>query len=312
MTAAVIIERVTKRYGRQAAGGASAAVDDVSLAFGAGQCIALVGHNGAGKTTLIKLLLGLTQATSGRIEVLDEDPLSRAGQRARLAIGYLPENVAFPPSLTGLEMLRFYARLKRRPRAECDDLLDRVGLSEVVHKRIGTYSKGMRQRLGLAQALLGSPRLLLLDEPTTGLDPLLRQSFYDTIGELRARGVTVLLSSHALTELEARVDQVVILQQGRVLASGALDALRERAQLPTRLRLRLRNGIAATALSSFAGIAEGGVAADGSLELICPSDRKLEALRRAHDLAGLEDIEIASPSLDQLYARFLDGKDRPQ
>jgi Cu-processing system ATP-binding protein len=303
MTTTVVLDKVTKRYGAQAA------VNAITLEFARGQCIALVGHNGAGKTTLIKLMLGLTHPTSGRIRVLGEDPLSHAGQLRRLELGYLPENVAFPASLTGREMLRFYARLKHRPRSECDDLLARVGLVEAARKRIGAYSKGMRQRLGLAQALLGSPRLLFLDEPTTGLDPLLRRSFYGIVAELRDRGVTVLLSSHALTELETRVDQVVVLHQGKALVSGTLDSLRTMARLPTSLRLRLRNGLAGKVPAIFEGIGNCVVATDGSIELTCSADRKMQALRLAHGIDGLVDIEIMSPSLDQLYACFLEGKE---
>ncbi|MBX6323891.1 MAG: ABC transporter ATP-binding protein, partial [Rhodospirillaceae bacterium] len=169
MTATVALDRVDKRYGRQQA------VRGVSLTLEGGRCFALVGHNGAGKTTLIKLMLGLARPSAGTVRVLGHDPLTRAGWHARAAVGYLPENVVFPPALSGLEMLRFYARLKRRPETECHALLEQVGLADAARQRIGTYSKGMRQRLGLAQALLGAPRLLLLDEPTTGLDPLLRQ-----------------------------------------------------------------------------------------------------------------------------------------
>ena len=302
MTALVQLDKVTKRYGKQAA------VNEVTLEFGEGQCIALVGHNGAGKTTLIKMMLGLTHATSGQIRVLGEDPLSQGGQQARLAIGYLPESVAFPGSLTGREMLRFYARLKRRPVSECDELLARVGLVEAAHKRIGTYSKGMRQRLGLAQALLGSPRLLFLDEPTTGLDPFLRHSFYTIIAELRERGVTAVLSSHALSELETRVDKIVVLHQGKALVTGTLDSLRTMARLPTIFRLRLRNGLAGKVPAIFEGLASGSVAADGAIEISCAADRKMEVLRRAQGLEGLDDIEIMSPSLDQLYASFLQDK----
>ena len=302
MTALVELEEVTKRYG------AHAAVNDLTLEFGAGQCIALVGHNGAGKTTLIKLMLGLTHPSSGRVRVLGEDPLSGAGQRARLQIGYLPENVAFPASLTGLEMLRFYGRLKRRPQAECEDLLVRVGLMGAAHRRIGTYSKGMRQRLGLAQALLGAPKVLLLDEPTTGLDPALRQSFYDIVAGLRGRGVTTVLSSHALSELETRVDKIVVLHEGTQLVAGTLDSLRNLARLPTIFRLRLRNGLAGKVPAIFEGLAVGSVAGDGAIELSCVADRKIEVLRRAQGIAGLDDIEILSPSLDQLYASFLQNK----
>ena len=296
---------LTKRYGKHAA------VSEVTLEFGSGQCIALVGHNGAGKTTLIKLMLGLAHPTAGRVRVLGEDPLTAAGQQSRLEIGYLPENVAFPPSLTGGEMLRFYARLKRRPRVECDELLARVGLSEAARKRIGTYSKGMRQRLGLAQALLGAPRLLFLDEPTTGLDPFLRQSFYSIIAELRDRGVTAVLSSHALSELETRVDKFVVLHEGTALVAGTLETLRSMARLPTVFRLRLRNGLAGRVPAIFEGIAAARVATDGAIELSCAAGHKLEVLRLAQAIDGLDDIEIMSPSLDQLYASFLQDKRGP-
>ena len=302
MTALVELEKVTKRYGAQVA------VNNLTLEFGEGQCIALVGHNGAGKTTLIKLMLGLTHPASGRVRVLGEDPLSRAGQLARLEIGYLPENVAFPASLTGLEMLRFYGRLKRRPRMECEDLLAQVGLTAAAHKRIGTYSKGMRQRLGLAQALLGAPRLLFLDEPTTGLDPFLRQSFYEIVARLHGCGVTTVLSSHVLWELETRVDKIVVLHEGTQLVAGTLDSLRTMARLPTVFRLRLRNGLAGKVPAIFEGLAAGSVAADGAIELSCTADRKIDVLRRAQGLAGLDDIEIQTPSLDQLYASFLQDK----
>ncbi len=167
MTAIVEIQRATKRYGT------IEAVRDVSLALDPGETVALVGHNGAGKTTLFKLMLGLARPSVGTIRVLGEDPA--AGEfAARRRLGYLPESVSFNAALTGREVLSFYARLKDEPVTKTLELLDRVGLASASARRIGTYSKGMRQRLGLAQALIGEPKLLLLDEPTTGLDPALR------------------------------------------------------------------------------------------------------------------------------------------
>jgi Cu-processing system ATP-binding protein len=305
MTRTVEVEGVTKRYG------AAEAVRQVSLGFEEGQCVALVGHNGAGKTTLIKLMLGLSHPTAGTLRVLGHDPLSRAGQRARLDIGYLPENVVFPPSLTGAEMLRFYARLKRRPRRECADLLARVGLAEAAGKRIGAYSKGMRQRLGLAQALLGSPRLLFLDEPTTGLDPVARQSFYDVVAALRDAGVTVVLSSHSLSELETRVDDIVVMHRGTVIVRGTLDSLRLQAHLPLRMKLRLKNGAAAGAAGYFNGFVDEVVSSDGGIELSCAPARKIDVLRRASSFDGVDDIEIMQPTLDRLYAHFLEGRAAP-
>jgi Cu-processing system ATP-binding protein len=200
------------------------AVCGVSFDLAAGETVALVGHNGAGKTTLMKLMLGLIRPSSGQIEVLGGNPA--AGQfSARRDLGYLPENVSFNANLTGRETLSFYGRLKRQPAKVVSALLERVGLADAADRRVGAYSKGMRQRLGLAQALLGEPRVLLLDEPTTGLDPALRQAFYDMIETLRAGGTTVLISSHVLTELEERAGRVIIMNRGIKVADGSLDDL---------------------------------------------------------------------------------------
>ena len=304
MTAAISLAGVAKRYG------ALAAVRDVSIELGQGQTVALVGHNGAGKTTLFKLMLGLTRASAGSIRVLGADPLTPDGQRSRLEIGYLPENVVFSSALSGLETLQFYAMLKRRSRSECAPLLDRVGLGHAARKRVGTYSKGMRQRLGLAQAVLGAPRLLFLDEPTTGLDPLVRQSFYELVGELRDRGVTAILSSHALSELEARIDQVVIMHKGEVVAAGALDALRSLAGLPVRMRLSVSSGFHGEVLYALAGLASSSSSSGDIIELTCESRRKMETIRRVSGIPQILDVAIAEPSLDEIYASFLHGKDK--
>ena len=231
------VEGVSKRYGD------AFAVREVDLDLAPGECVAMVGHNGAGKSSLIKLMLGLTTPTAGSIRVLGGDPASAAASHIRRQVGFLPESVAFHPSMTGRETLDFYARLKSVSRSGNDALFERVGLEPAaVKRRVGTYSKGMRQRLALAQALLGGPRVLFLDEPTTGLDPALRQSFYEIVRDLRDAGTTVLLCSHALTELEGQADRVVVMSRGRKVADGSLATLRGLAQLPVRIRLTLPSG----------------------------------------------------------------------
>jgi Cu-processing system ATP-binding protein len=300
MSAATIkVREVPKRFGKVEA------VRGASFDLHGGETVALVGHNGAGKTTLMKLMLGLIRPTSGSIEVLGDDPA--AGQfAARRQLGFLPENVAFNPGLTGRETLAFYARLKRQPAFAVAPLLDRVGLTVAADRRVGTYSKGMRQRLGLAQALLGRPRVLLLDEPTTGLDPALRQSFYDTVEELRGHGVTVLLSSHALTELEERAGRVIIMNRGIKVADGSLDELRRIARLPTKIRLRVtERGLAN--MPEWLGPLDTWRRVNGrTVEIDASPEGKIELLRRATDEAApVEDLDVLPPTLDQLYAYFL-------
>ena len=300
MSAATVhVRQVTKRFGKVGA------VRGVSFDLERGETVALVGHNGAGKTTLIKLMLGLIRPTSGSVEVLGDDPA--AGQfSARKELGFLPENVAFNSGLTGRETLSFYARLKRQPASAIAPLLERVGLADAAGRRVGTYSKGMRQRLGLAQALLGEPRVLLLDEPTTGLDPALRQSFYETVEELRGRGATVLLSSHALTELEERAGRVIIMNRGVKVADGTLDELRRIARLPTKIRLRVtERGLAN--MPEWLGPVDTWRRVNGrTVEIDASPEGKIELLRRATDeSAPVEDLDIVPPTLDQLYAHFL-------
>ncbi len=287
----IILEQVCKSFGRQIA------LQNVDLAFAPGECVGLVGHNGAGKSTLIKLMLGLSRPDSGRVSVLGEDPAGRAGARTRWVVGYLAENVALYPALTGVETIEFYARLKGIRRADALTLLSRVGLAAEARLRtVRTYSKGMRQRLALAQAMLGAPRVLLLDEPTSGLDPGLRQSFYEILHELREGGATILLSSHQLTELEGAVDRVIVMAHGRKMADGDMLHLRRLAGVAPLLRIRLDQ--AARPLPAGWHSAAG-----GSLELTCAEEEIAGRLRALPD--GVVSVEILRPSLDDIYATFL-------
>ena len=299
MSPIVDIQGVAKRYGR------IEAVRGVTLALAEGEAVALVGHNGAGKTTLIKLILGLIQPGAGTLRVLGTDPASGRGAQARRALGFLPENVAFHGAMTGRELIGFYARLKGAPIADARALLDRVGLAAAAGRRVATYSKGMRQRLGLAQALIGRPRLLLLDEPTSGLDPDSRRAFYATLTELRDEGVAILVSTHALAEIEDRVDRIAMMVQGRLVACGSLAELRRMAGLPLRVRLTLSPCASAAVLDrvgDYAGCESREVA---SLVLTVAPEAKMRLLR---DLAGLGDrvldLEIEPPGLDRLYRRL--------
>jgi len=290
---------------------AKPALKNVSLNVQEGSITLLVGHNGAGKTTMMKLLLGLIRPTSGEVRVLGHDPAGADGINARIHLGFLPETVSFQPAMTGLDALRFYARLKRADVRANWELLEKVGLQDAAHLRIKTYSKGMRQRLGLAQAMLGSPQVLLLDEPTTGLDPALRRRFYDMLSALKNAGTTILLSSHALSELETRIDKVVIMDQGQRVASGTLADLRQRANIPIRLRLHTQSGAANGVVERLAGI-DLNMVNGRTVEFSCAAKDKMALLRRISEVGGaVEDVDIERPSLDQLYAYYRnEGEDQ--
>ncbi|WP_257170522.1 ABC transporter ATP-binding protein [Bradyrhizobium sp. SRS-191] len=306
MSATVHIADVVKHYGKVEA------VKGVSFDLAEGEMVALIGHNGAGKTTLMKMMLGLIRPTHGQISVLGENPA--AGEfSSRRQLGYLPENVAFDAALTGRETQAFYARLKREPVKDSLALLDVVGLGEAAKRRVNTYSKGMRQRLGLAQALIGRPRVLLLDEPTTGLDPELRQTFYDVIQRLAAEGTTVLLSSHALTELEERAGRVIIMNRGLKVADGTLDELRRLARLPTRIRVKVAD-LPTSGAPAWLPTATSYRRINGHIvEIDAAPDEKIDLLRRATaDGNSVQDLELIPPNLDELYAHFLRHAERTQ
>jgi ABC-2 type transport system ATP-binding protein len=217
---AVEISGLRKQYGRKVA------LHDLSLRVEAGEVFGFLGPNGAGKTTTIKILLGLVRPTSGQARifgVLSSDP------QARRLVGYLPETFRFQEWLTGTELLELHADLADVPKSErperVRDSLQLVGLGERGDDRLRTYSKGMLQRIGLAQAIVHGPKLVLLDEPTSALDPIGRREVRDLIRSLRSRGMTVFLNSHLLSEVEMVCDRVAIIDRGEVVRSGRMDEL---------------------------------------------------------------------------------------
>ncbi|GAB1836838.1 ABC transporter ATP-binding protein [Achromobacter xylosoxidans] len=295
----VTLAGVSKHYGAQHA------IDGLDLQLREGECVALAGHNGAGKSTLIKLVLGLIRPTDGRVTLFGEDAHSRAAARLRDRVGYLPETVALHPSLTGVETLAFYARLKRRSLSGNPALLEKVGIAGAAHRRVGGYSKGMRQRLALAQALLGEPCVLLFDEPTTGLDPASRLMFYEIVHELRAAGATILLSTHALSELAGHADRIVVMKAGRKIADGAMSALRRDTGLPIRIRLTLAEPQSGTLLARPWRRLDA-----CRYELACQERDKVEAIRGIGAIAApIADLDIQAPSLDDIYAHLLERED---
>jgi ABC-type multidrug transport system ATPase subunit len=213
------IQHASKRYGRKHV------LQDVSLEAGAGTVLALLGPNGAGKTTLFKCILGVT-AYEGEISICGV-PVNSDGKEARRHVGYLPQGPAFNDRDTCREALRFLAELKSVPDARAASLLERVGLADQANERVGHLSGGMRQRLALAAALLADPPLLLLDEPTASLDIESRAKLTALMLELKDDGKTILLSTHQFDGLDTVADEMVLLDEGKILVRGANEALRK-------------------------------------------------------------------------------------
>jgi ABC-2 type transport system ATP-binding protein len=274
------------------------ALDGLNLAIPRGAAFGLIGPNGAGKTTFIKLLLGVARPTSGTLSVLGGDPEDRA---VRQRIGYLPERLHLPAALKAGEVLRSVATLKSLSPSdgELRALLERVGLGEVP-RRVGTFSKGMRQRLGLAVALLGQPELLILDEPTDGIDPLGRVEVRALLLEEKRRGATLLLNSHLLAETERVCDRVAILHHGVLRVEGSIEEVTRTAH---RWLARFAGSVDAAVLEAAGFVREGeawGFAGADAEALNVALDR---ARRQG---ATLVELSVARDDLEAVLADALE------
>ena len=296
--------------------GDKTAVEDLSLQVHRGEVFGFLGPNGAGKTTSIKMLLGLVEPTSGSGSVLGA-PIGHRATRAR--IGFLPEHFRFHEWLTGRELLlvhgQFLGMSTRDTKARADALLARVDLLDAAHRPVRTYSKGMMQRVGLAQALLGHPDVVFLDEPTSGLDPLGRLLVRDVIRELREHGTTVFLNSHILGEVEATCDRVTFVREGRTIRDlrlGEIDGSME-----VDLRVGSLTDEARTAVARIGRIVEDGAAlsADGPERLRVSISREdlLPELARALVERGipLYEMRVARKSLEATFLEVMGEDQRP-
>jgi ABC-2 type transport system ATP-binding protein len=224
--AAVAVEGLTKVFPGAFRRPAVVAVRDLNLRIEPGEVYGLLGPNGSGKTTTLKIIVGLLSPTHGRASIFGRDSSS---VESREALGFLPENPYFYKFLTGEETLRFFGKLSRLRagalRKRITELLELVGLTSDKKRRLGTYSKGMLQRIGLAQALIHDPKVLILDEPTAGVDPAGSIKIRNLIADLKQRGVTILLSSHLLTQMQEMCDRIGILANGALVREGRLPEL---------------------------------------------------------------------------------------
>lgn len=282
--------------------GRKEAVSDVTITVSTGAIHGLLGPNGAGKTTTLKMLLGLVRPTGGRFEILGT-PATAAGARARL--GFLPEQPYFPPQLKAAEALMLYGRLTGLPKESIIEqiplLMQTVGLEGKEAQPLSRFSRGMLQRLGLAQALIGDPQVLVLDEPASGLDPVGQRDVRNLMLELRGRGTSILLSSHQLSEVEAVCDEVTILNRGTVAAVGHIDAL---LNVAGQVSVRARGG---EELPASVGHFVTETALSGGVWVVSVAQSDIRKVVDAFDDAGwtLDSVSPKRDSLEDYFSRLL-------
>ncbi len=214
------------------------AVDDLNLKVKRGEIFGFLGPNGAGKTTTIRMLLGLTYPDKGSV-FMDGSDITKLGPGARRGVGFLPERIGFYNNLTARQTMEFYCDAKGYSRSDVQPLLDKVGLAEFSNKKVGTFSRGMVQLLGVAQAFIGEPKLLVLDEPAGGLDPRWIRMVKNSIKEAQARGATIFFSSHILGEVEKLCDRVAIINRGKLVVEDTIGNISKKLEMKPRLWLQL-------------------------------------------------------------------------
>ncbi len=295
---------LTKQYG------SFTAVDHLNLTVRKGEVFGLLGPNGAGKTTTILMLLGLTEPTSGSVRVLGLDP-ARQPLSVKARVGYLPDQVGFYDNLTARENLSYIAKLNgiREPEMSrrINAALDQVGLSQVADRRVKTFSRGMRQRLGVAEVLIKQPQLIIMDEPTLALDPEAVREFLDLIRQLKTSGITMLLSSHLLQQVQAVCDRVGLFHKGRMVLEGTVSELAQRVLGGAyRIHLEVEGGDAvAAALRELPGVLN--VSQEGTrfYNVEARSDLRAEVARKVIEVGGrLLGLSVDTPGLDEVYARY--------
>jgi Cu-processing system ATP-binding protein len=288
------LEGVSKRFG------AIEALAPLDLEIPSGEWLGVFGRNGSGKTSLLRILVGLSRPTTGKVLLHGQPPHAEDWRAVRRTLGFMPERIAFAEHLTGQRTLQYFARLKGADLATVDRLLERVGLCDAAARPVGTYSKGMRQRLNFAQALLGEPTILIVDEPIEGLDAHGVREFFQLLREVTNR--TVVIASHRLPLITHFVDRVCVLNQGRVTALGSEAELHQRLDLPVRLIVRPSSQDAAGLVDALGRLPGASVSSRNGRIVVSLAQRdKLRALAGLESLAGsIQDVRIEEPTLEEV------------
>lgn len=265
-------------------------LNDINFELNAGELMGLIGHNGGGKSTLIKCILGLLKIESGELTVMGGAPGTQL-----LKIGYLPENVSFYDGMTVKEHLNYFASLKGIARSRVDELVESLGLGVVINQKLGQCSKGQRQRLGLAQAILSRPQLLLLDEPTVGLDPAASSHMYQELSRLRQEGCAIIVCTHELALIEPYLDRALLIAKGTQRGFGTLDELREAAELPVTIRVKDAEVLRHPYVQPFVS--------QGSITV--PEGGLAEIVRLLTQTVGCFDFQVRKADLGTIFNHYV-------
>ncbi|HDO19285.1 MAG TPA: ABC transporter ATP-binding protein [Thermoplasmatales archaeon] len=300
---AIEVRDLSKTYG------SIRAVDGISFHVNKGEIFGFLGPNGAGKTTTIKSILGFIHPDSGEILINGID-INANGKEAKRGVGYLSERVSFYDNLTAYQNLNFYADMKMIPKDDYLRLLEEFDLLNAAKKKVKTFSKGMKQRLGLVNAFMGNPSLIILDEPSNGLDPRGVALVRKKILQMKEIGTTIFISSHILSEIQAVCDRVAIINKGKIVATDSVEKLGERLRLKPKMIIKLEkpSDEIIKAVESISGVESVSVH-DNKLEVVCESSAKSTVILTIEERGGkIVDIKIVEPSLEDVFLRYTEDE----
>jgi ABC-type multidrug transport system ATPase subunit len=301
-SATIEVSGLTKSYNH------FTAVKNVSFTVNKGEIFGFLGPNGAGKTTTIKSMLDLIHANTGNVKINGID-VRLHGKEAKKYVGYMPEKVAFYDNLTALQNLRFYAEIKHSSKEECTHLIEEFGLGETGKKRVGKFSKGMVQRLGMARAILGNPPILILDEPSGGLDPRGVVLIRDKILEMKKKGTTIFVSSHILSEIQEICDRVGIINKGVLVAQDTVEGLSKKLNLKPQITVSVDSMSAKieNAIKKLPGV-DSVTTKGNTLEIVCDGAMKAKVILAISTAGGnIQNIQTKEPSLEEVFMRYTEA-----
>lgn len=294
---------LTKKFGEVLA------VDSLNMNVRHGEIYGFLGPNGAGKTTTIKMILGLMHPTAGEVNINGER-MHPDNVEIKKKIGFLPERVSFYRNLTPVQTLNFFCELKDADKSVVPELIKEVGLQDAANRKVGTFSKGMVQLLGFAQAMIGSPSIYILDEPSSGLDARWVKTIREKIRYLNEKGATVMFSSHILSEVQALCNRVCVINKGHLVAENTIENLNRKLNIKPKLIIKVGETakISAGELEDIDGV-DGVEIGENEIAIVCDGNRKLQIIEDIKNMGiAIEDFRTIEPSVEDVFVKLVEGE----